>query len=109
MKKFLKFILMAVGVIALMSSCVPKEPITQDEIEILDLIKTDALDLISYVKQLKTENRPPTTQEIENIELLASQDLEAFREIMERVATNQGKKHFIYRLLKKILEARGVL
>lgn len=105
---------MATIVVALfvtITACIPKHEatITDEDLEILLQLKIDAMDLISYYKLLITENRPPTIEEAENIEQLSARDIMIFEALMGKIAATKGTDNLAFKILKKILEAKGVL
>ena len=92
--------------VVIMSACIPKHEtatITDNDLETILVIKSDALDLIGFMERLHAEDRGPTEEEMENIRMIAQDDITAFKAVMERVAESKGKDSLVYMLLQKIL------
>ncbi len=83
-------------------ACVPKDPISPQDIEIIEELSIDALDLVGFVETLRSENRGPTLEEMDNIRKLTREDIESFKAVMERIKASEGES-LAYKLLEKIL------
>lgn len=94
--------IVAILIITAIVACIPKEPISPRDIEILEGLSFDGVQAALLILTAYQEGRLITDEEAATVERILAEDIESFKAVMQRIKASEGES-LAYKLLEKIL------